>query len=322
MMKTILKHVLSAVALLAAAGAMAADPWPTKRVSIIVPFSAGGSTDIVARILASKLSPELGQPVIVDNKPGASGNIAGDFVARSPADGYTLFMGTSTSIANIALFKTLPFDILKDFTPVSQIANTPLVLIANNDLPAGNVAELVKYAKENPGKLNYGSGGNGTSQHLGGVMFEHLAKVRMTHVPYKGAAPAVTDLMAGNIQVMFAPLIDALQFVKAGKVKALGVTTLKGAPQLPSTPSIATVLPGFNVSTWNAVFVPAKTPPDVIMKLSAAITKAVNQPDTKQAIYDQGSEAIGSTPAEFRKFIDSEVVVWKNLVEISGAKAD
>jgi tripartite-type tricarboxylate transporter receptor subunit TctC len=321
-MKTILKHMLSAVALFAVAGAMAADPWPTKRISIIVPFSAGGSTDIVARILASKLSPELGQPVIVDNKPGASGNIAGDFVARSPADGNTLFMGTSTSIANIALFKTLPFDILKDFTPVSQIANTPLVLIANNDLPAGNVAELVKYAKENPGKLNYGSGGNGTSQHLGGVMFEHLAKVRMTHVPYKGAAPAVTDLMAGNIQVMFAPLIDALQFVKAGKVKALGVTTLKGAPQLPGTPSIATVLPGFNVSTWNAVFAPAKTPPDVIMKLSAAITKAMNQPDTKQAIYDQGSEAIGSTPAEFKKFIDSEVVVWKNLVEISGAKAD
>jgi len=321
-MMKILKYVLPALAVFATSGATASEPWPAKRVSIVVPFSAGGSTDIVARILASKLSPELGQPVIVDNKPGASGNIAGEFVARSAADGYTLFMGTSTSIANITLFRTLPFDILKDFTPVSQIANTPLVLIANNNLPASNVAELVKYARDNPGKLNYGSGGSGTSQHLGGVMFEHLAKVRMTHVPYKGAAPAVTDLMAGNIQVMFAPLIDALQFIKAGKVKALGVTTLDKAPQLPNTPTIDQDLQGFNVSTWNAIFVPAKTPPAVVAKLSAAITKVVNQPDARQAIYDQGSQAIGSTPAEFRKFVDSEVVVWKQLVEISGAKAD
>ncbi|MCD6077046.1 MAG: hypothetical protein K0R89_984 [Ramlibacter sp.] len=321
-MKRVLKSILPVLAAFAVSGALAADPWPTRRVSIIVPFSAGGSTDIVARILANKLSPELGQPVIVDNKPGASGNIAGEFVARSPADGYTLFMGTSTSIANITLFKTLPFDILKDFTPVSQIANTPLVLIAHNNLPASSVADLVKYARENPGKLNYGSGGSGTSQHLGGIMFEHLAKVRMTHVPYKGAAPAVTDLMAGNIQVMFAPLIDALQFIKAGKVKALGVTTLDKAPQLPNTPTIAQDLPGFNVSTWNAIFVPAKTPPHVVSRLSGAITKVVNQPDARQAIYDQGSLAIGSTPAEFRKFIDTEVVVWKQLVEISGAKAD
>jgi tripartite-type tricarboxylate transporter receptor subunit TctC len=303
-------------------GALAADPWPTRRVSIIVPFSAGGSTDIVARILANKLSPELGQPVIVDNKPGASGNIAGEFVARSPADGYTLFMGTSTSIANITLFKTLPFDILKDFTPVSQIANTPLVLIAHNNLPANSVADLVKYARENPGKLNYGSGGSGTSQHLGGVMFEHLAKARMTHVPYKGAAPAVTDLIAGNIQIMFAPLIDALQFIKSGKVKALGVTTLEKAPQLPNTPTIAQDLAGFNVSTWNAIFVPAKTPPHVVSRLSTAITKVMNQPDARQAIYDQGSLAVGSTPGEFRKFLDAEVVVWKQLVEISGAKAE
>lgn len=322
-MTNILKKLLVVAALAAAAGAaIAAEPWPTKRVTIVVPFTAGGSTDIVARILASKLGTELGQPVIVDNKPGASGNIAGDFVARAPADGHTLFMGTSTSIANIALFRTIPFDILKDFAPVSQIVNTPLVLIANNDLPVHNVAELVKYARDNPGKLNYGSGGSGTSQHLGGVMFEHLAKVRMTHVPYKGAAPAVTDLMAGNIQLMFAPLIDGLQFIKAGKVKALGVTTTARAPQLPDTPPLALTLPGFDVATWNAIFVPVKTPPEVVARLSAAIVKVVEQLDTRKAIDEQGSQPVGSTPAAFRTFLDREVGIWKQLVEISGAKAD
>ena len=322
-MTSLLKKMLVATAFIAAGGmVLAAESWPTKRLTIVVPFSAGGSTDIVARILANKLTTELGQPVIVDNKPGASGNIAGDYVARSPADGYTLFMGTSTSIANITLFKHLPFDILKDFAPVSQIANTPLVLIANNDLPVRNVAELVSYAKDNPGKLNYGSGGSGTSQHLGGVMFEHLAKVKMTHVPYKGAAPAVSDLMAGNIQLMFAPLIDGLQFIKAGKVKALGVTTAAKAPQLPEVPPLATTLAGFDVATWNAVFAPAKTPPEVVAKLSAAIVRVMQQPDTRKAIDEQGSEAIGSTPAAFKAFLDREVGIWKQLVEISGAKAE
>lgn len=322
-MTSIARRTLIAAAVACAAGTgFAAEAWPTKRLTIVVPFSAGGSTDIVARILANKLSAELGQPVIVDNKPGASGNIAGDFVARAPADGYTLFMGTSTSIANITLFKSIPFDILKDFAPVSQIANTPLVLIANNALPVRSVEELIKYAKENPGKLNYGSGGNGTSQHLGGVMFEHLAKVRMTHVPYKGAAPAVSDLLSGSIQLMFAPLIDGLQFIKAGKVKALGVTTAAKAPQLPDTAPLASVLPGFDIATWNAVFAPAKTPPEVIAKLSSAIVKVVHQADTRKAIDEQGSEAVGSTTAAFKTFLDREVVTWKQLVEISGAKAD
>jgi tripartite-type tricarboxylate transporter receptor subunit TctC len=276
----------------------------------------------VARILANKLATELGQPVIVENKPGASGNIAGEFVAKSPADGYTLFVGTSTSIANIALFKSIPFDILKDFAPVSQVAHTPLVLMVNPSFPANSVADLVRYAKQNPGKLNYGSGGSGTSQHLGGVMFEHMANVKMVHVPYKGAAPAVTDLLAGNIQVMFAPLIDGLPLIRGGKLKALGLTTPKKAPQVPEVPPIATVLPGFDVATWNAIFAPVKTPPEVMEKLSAAIVKVMKQPDVRKAIEEQGSEAIGSTPAEFKKFIDNEVVVWKKLVEISGARAD
>jgi len=318
-MKSILKYVLVALSFAISGSVLAADPWPTKRVTIVVPFTAGGSTDIIARILASKLTTELGQPVIVENKAGASGNIAGEFVARSPADGYTLFMGTSTSIANITMFKSIPFDILSDFTPVSQIANTPLVLIVNNNLPVKNVAGLIKYAKDNPGKLNYGSGGNGTSQHLAGVMFEKMADIRMTHVPYKGAAPAVSDLIAGNIQIMFAPLIDGLQFIKADRVKALGLTTIEKAPQLPSLPSINDTLPGFDIATWNGIFAPVKTPPEVIARLSTAITKSVKLPDTQRAINEQGSAAVGSSPTDFKKFIDSEVLVWKKLVEISGS---
>ncbi len=302
--------------------AVASEAWPTKRLTIVVPFSAGGSTDTVARILAGKLASELGQAVIVENKPGASGNIAGDQVARSAPDGYTLFMGTSTSIANISLYKTIPFDILKDFTPVSQIVHTPLVLVAHPQLPVNSIEELIRYAKARPGVLNYGSGGNGTSQHLGGVMFEHLAQVRMTHVPYKGAAPAMTDLIAGTIQIMFAPSIDALPFIQSGRVKALGVTTAQPSPKLPGTPALASVLPGFDVATWNAIFVPAKTPPAVVRALSAAIVKGMQAPDARKAVDDQGSEVVASTPAAFKAFLDREVVTWKQLVEISGAKLD
>lgn len=301
---------------------LAADSFPNRRVNIVVPFAPGGSTDIVARILANKLAGELNQPVVVENKAGASGNIAGDYVARSAPDGYTLFMGTSTSIANIALFKSLPFDIEKDFIPISQIVHTPLVLIANKSLAANSVEELIQYAKSNPGKLNYGSGGAGTSQHLAGVMFEQMAGVKMTHVPYKGAAPAVTDLIGGSIQVMFAPLIDALAFIRGDKVKALGLTTPKPAPQVPNVQPIATVLPGFDVATWNGLFAPAATPPVVVERLAKAVVNAVRSPDTQKLIEDQGSEPVGSTPAEYQAFLKDEVVLWKQLVQASGARAE
>lgn len=309
------------VALVAASStcAMAQASYPERSVNIVVPFSAGGSTDIVARILANGLSKSLGQPVVVENKPGASGNIAGDYVARSKPDGYTLFMGTSTSIANISLFKKLPFDILEDFIPVSQIVHTPLVLIANNDLPVKNVQELIELARKAPGELNYGSGGPGTSQHLGGVMFATMANVEMTHVPYKGAAPAVTDLIGGNIQIMFAPLIDALGFIRSGKVKALGVTTSKPAPQVPGIPPISATLPGFEVATWNAIFAPKGTPAPVIATLSEHISKVMHSTEIQKTIEEQGSESVGSTPEDFKKFLDKEVVLWKQLVESSGA---
>lgn len=322
MKKIIRRGWLTLLGVILAVNAGVAAAYPTGRVSIVVPFSAGGSTDIVARILADRLAAELGQPVIVENKAGASGNIAGDYVARSQPDGHTLFMGTSTSIANISLFRKLPFDILKDFTPVSQIVHTPLVMIAHPGLPVSSIQDVIDYAKANPGKLNYGSGGAGTSQHLAGVLFAHLAGVDMTHVPYKGAAPAVTDLVGGNIQLMFAPLIDALQFIKAGKVKALGLTTTKPAPQVPDVAPIATVLPGFEVATWNAIFVPAATPENVVRTLSGAIVKAVAHPDMRRSIEQQGSEPVGSTLEQFKAFLGKEVELWRKLVEMSGARAD
>lgn len=303
----------------AACSGLAHAAYPERSVNVVVPFSAGGSTDIVARILANGLSKEFNQPVVVENKPGASGNIAGDYVARSKPDGYTLFVGTSTSIANISLFKSVPFDILKDFTPVSQIVHTPLVLIVNNDLPVSDVAGLIELAKKRPGELNYGSGGSGTSQHLGGVMFTTMANVEMTHIPYKGAAPAVTDLIGGSIQVMFAPLIDALGYIRSGKVKALGLTTDKPAPQIPDVPLISKTLPGFNVATWNAIFVPAATPAPVVDALSRGISTVMSNPEVRKTIENQGSEAVGSRPADFKKFLDKEVILWKGLVESSGA---
>lgn len=322
MMKSVLRIAAVTLGLMAAVHTAMADNWPSKRLTLVVPFSAGGSTDTVARILANKLAIELGQPVVVENKAGASGNIAGDYVAKSVPDGYTLFVGTSTSIANISLFKSIPFDIINDFTPVSQIVNTPLVLVANPSFPVDSIAGLVKYAKDNPGKVNYGSGGSGTSQHIGGATFAYMAKVNIVHVPYKGAAPAMTDVMGGTIQIMFAPLIDALPFIKSNRVKPLGLTTPKRAPQLPDVQPIATLLPGYDVATWNAIFAPAKTPREVVEKLSTAIVKVMKQPDVRKAIEDQGSEPIGSTPEEFKKFVDNEVLVWKNLIQISGAKAD
>lgn len=322
MVKYFLRIAAVILGLMAAVHTAMAENWPSKRITLVVPFSAGGSTDTVARILANKLALELGQPVVVENKAGASGNIAGDYVAKSVPDGYTLFVGTSTSIANISLFKSIPFDIIKDFTPVTQIVNTPLVLVANPSFPVDSIAGLVRYAKDNPGKVNYGSGGSGTSQHIGGATFAHMAKVNIVHVPYKGAAPAMTDVIGGTIQIMFAPLIDALPFIKSNRVRPLGLTTPNRAPQIPDVQPIATMLPGYDVATWNAIFAPAKTPPEVVEKLSAAIVKVMKQPDVRKAIEDQGSEPIGSTPREFKQFIDKEVVVWKDLVRISGAKAD
>lgn len=321
-----MKKLLSTVAFvgLLSTSAFAADApsFPEKRVTIVVPFSAGGSTDAVARLLGSKLQAELGGTFIVENRPGASGNLAAEYVARSVPDGHTLLMGTIAIAANQFLYKKLSYDLQKDLVPVSQAVRMPLVAVTSPNFPASDPASLLRLVKAQPGKITFGSGGGGSSPHLGGVMFEHLSGGKMLHVPYKGTAPAMTDLLGGQIDIMFTALIDGMPFIKSGKVKPIGVTTPGTNPQLPNTASFATVLPGFNISSWSGLFTPTRTPQPVVEKLSITVAKIMQQPDVRKFVEEQGSEPVGSTPAEFRRFLAEESKVLKQLIEISGATAD
>ena len=309
-----------ALALMVLGHAHAQNAWPAKPIRLIVGFAAGGSTDVTARIIAQALSERLGQPVVVENRGGAGGNIGADAVAKADPDGYTLLMATSSTFAaNPNLYKTLPFDVQKDFAPITVTAFIPNLLVVNPSVPANNVAEFITYLKANPEKLNFASAGNGTSQHLSGELFNSLAGVRMTHVAYRGGAPAVSDLLGGQVQVIFAPLVEVIQQVRAEKLRALGITTAKRSPLLPEVPTILESLPGYEVALWNGLLAPAKTPPDIIERVNRATIEALRSPEVKAKLAEQGSEPVGNTPAEFKAFIDSELVKWRRLVEISGA---
>lgn len=300
--------------------AQAQNAWPTKPIRLIVGFAAGGSTDVTARIVAQALSERLGQPVVVENRGGAGGNIGADAVAKADPDGYTLLMATSSTFAaNPNLYKTLPFNVQKDFAPITVTAFIPNLLVVSPSVPANNVADFIAYLKANPDKLNYASAGNGTSQHLSGELFKSLAGVRMTHVAYRGGAPALTDLLSGQVQVTFAPLVEVIQQVRAEKLKALGITTAKRSPLLPEVPTILESLPGYEVALWNGLLAPANTPPDIVDRINRATIEALRSPEVKAKLAEQGSEPVGNTPAEFKAFIDSELVKWRKLVEISGA---
>jgi tripartite-type tricarboxylate transporter receptor subunit TctC len=309
-----------ALALMLLGPAQAQTAWPAKPIRLIVGFAAGGSTDVTARIIAQALSDRLGQPVVVENRGGAGGNIGADAVAKADPDGYTLLMATSSTFAaNPNLYKTLPFDVQKDFAPITVTAFIPNLLVVNPSVPANNVADFIAYLKANPDKLNFASAGNGTSQHLSGELFNSLAGVRMMHVAYRGGAPAVSDLLGGQVQVIFAPLVEVIQQVRAEKLKALGITTAKRSPLLPEVPTILESLPGYEVALWNGLLAPAKTPPEIIDKVNRATIDALRSPEVKSKLAEQGSEPVGNTPAEFKAFIDSELVKWRKLVEISGA---
>jgi tripartite-type tricarboxylate transporter receptor subunit TctC len=286
----------------------------------MVGFAAGGSTDVTARVIGQALAQRLGQPVIIENRPGAGGNIAADATAKADPDGYTLLMTTSSTFAaNPSLYKTLPFDVQKDFAPITLTAFIPNLLVVNPSVPANNVADFIAYLKANPGKLNFGSAGNGTSQHLSAELFNSLADVRIVHVAYRGGAPAVTDLLAGQVQVIFAPLVEVIQQVRAEKIRALGITTAKRSPLLPDVPTIAETLPGYEIVLWNGLLAPAKTPPEIIDRINRAAVDALRSEEVKTKLAEQGSEPVGNTPAEFKAFIDSELVKWRRLVELSGA---
>ncbi|HEX4329134.1 MAG TPA: tripartite tricarboxylate transporter substrate binding protein [Burkholderiales bacterium] len=313
---------LCALLLLAGAGATHAQAWPAHQIRLVVPFAAGGSTDITARVVADGMRPLLGQTVVVDNKPGAGGNIGAVQVAKAEADGYTLLMATSTHATNVSLYASPGYDFAQDLAPVTQVSLIPNLLVVGPGMPVNNLAEFIAYVKQNKGPVNYGSAGNGSSQHLSAALFNSMVGGKMQHVPYKGGAPANTDLLAGQIQAVFGPLVEVVGYVKAGRLKALGITTKKRSPVLPDVPAIGEQLPGYEVALWNGILAPAKTPPEIVAKLSEAIVKVLQQPETRAKLAEQGSEAVGNTPAEFRQMIGPEIDKWRNLVKISGAKVD
>lgn len=301
-----------------------AQAYPTKPVTIIVPFAAGGTTDILARIIGQALTAELGQSVVVDNRAGAGGNFGGQAAAKAAPDGHTLFMGTvGTHAINASLYKKMPFDPVKDFAPLTRVANVPNLLVANPAQPYKSVKDLIAYAKANPGKVNFGSSGNGSSIHLSGELFKSLAKVDMQHVPYKGSAPAVTDLMGNQIGIMFDNMPSAIQHVRSGSLVPLAVTTAKRSPELPNVPTIAEAgVPGYEATSWFGMFAPAGTPAPVLAKLNAAIVKVLAQPDVKKKINEQGAEVYSETPEQFAAFIQAESVKWGKVVKESGASLD
>ncbi len=324
MTRTILR-ALGALAVAFAANVHAQAPYPNHPVRIVVPFPAGGTTDILARATAQKLTETLGQPFVVENRPGAAGNIGAEIVAKSPPDGYTMLMGTvGTHAINASLYEKMPYDHVKDFVPVVLVAGVPNVLVVHPSVPAKSVQELIAYAKANPGKLNFASSGSGTSIHLSGELFKTMTGVSMQHVPYKGSAPALADLTGGQVQLMFDNLPSALPLIKAGKLRALAVTSLARASALPDVPTVAeSGLPGFEASSWFGLLAPAGTPKDVVTKVNAEVAKWLATPEAKEKLAAQGAiVASGLTPDDFTRHIASETTKWQKVVKDSGAKVE
>jgi tripartite-type tricarboxylate transporter receptor subunit TctC len=301
-----------------------AQSYPSNPIRFVVPYPAGGPLDTVARLLGQKVSESVHQPVIVDNKPGAGGNIGADAVAKSAGDGYTILMGAvATHAINPTLYPAIPYDAARDFIPVTQVASTPNVLVVNPSVPASSVREFIAYAKANPGKLNFGSGSTGSAGHLAGELFKTMAGVDMIHVPYKGAAPAMNDLIGGQIQVMFDNLASSLAQVRAGRIRALAVTTARRSALAPELPTIAeSGLPGFDVNTWFGIFLPAGTPRDVVTRLHVEFTRALALPEIREKMMALGAEPIGSNPEEFAAYIRAESEKYARVIRASGARAD
>jgi tripartite-type tricarboxylate transporter receptor subunit TctC len=301
-----------------------AQPFPSRTIRIVVTFPTGGAPDILARLIGAKMQENWGQPVVVDNKPGAGGNIGAEFVARSPADGYTLVMGTvGTHAINASLYSKMPYDPIKDFAPVIFVASTPNLLVVNPSVPATTVQELIALAKAKPGQLSYGSPGIGTSVHVSGELFNTMAGVKTVHVPYKGRQFAIPDLLGGQIQFMFDNMPSALPVAKEGKLRALAVTSAKRHPAAPDIPTMSeSGLPGFEATSWFAVYAPSGTPPDVIAKLNAEIDRILALPDVKEKLGGIGLDVVGGPPDQLAAFTRAELAKWSKVVKEAGAKAD
>ncbi len=314
----------AALAALVPLAGLAADPFPSRSVRFVVPYPAGGPLDTVARLLAQKVSASLKQPVVVENVAGAGGNIGAGVVAKSAPDGHTLLMGAvATHAINPSLYPSIPYDAQKDFIAVTQVAITPNVLVVNPALKATSVAEFIALAKSQPGKLNFGSGSTGSAGHLAGELFKSLAGVDMVHVPYKGAAAAMQDLIGGRVDLMFDNLASSLAQVKGGRIRALAVTTARRSPLAPDLPTIAEAgLPGFDISTWFGIFVPAGTPRPAVDRLHAEFAAALAAPEVRERLLAMGAEPVGNTPAEFAAFVKAEAAKYAKLVKASGARVD
>ena len=299
----------------------AAQGFPNKPVRLVVTFPPGGAPDILARLFADKA--QLGQTVVVENKPGAGGNLGADFVAKAPADGHTLVMGTvGTHAINGALYAKLPYDMVRDFVPVAHVASAPNLLVVTNSLPVKSVAELVAYMKANPGTLSYGSPGIGTSVHVSGELFQSLTGTKMTHVPYKGRQFAIPDLVGGQIQLMFDNMPSALPMAKEGKIRALAQTTARRSGAAPDVPTVAETVPGFEATTWFAVFAPAGTPREVVARVNAEMKRVFALPDVAERMKTLGLESWISSPEELAQFQAAEITKWAKVVKDSGAKAE
>ena len=301
-----------------------AQAWPSKPIKWVVPFAPGGTTDILARTVGEKLGAALGQPVIVENRPGAGGGVGADFVAKSPPDGYTLVGGTiSTHAINASLYKSLPYDPVRDFVPITLIARLPNLLVINPNVPAKNVAELVTLMKANPGKYTFASSGNGTSQHLSGELFKSIAGVDMQHVPYKGSPPALQDVVGGQVTMTFDNITTALPLAKAGNLRALAVTTAQRSAVAPEIPTMAEAgLPGYEIGSWQGVFAPAGTPPEIVRRLNMEIVRILKSPEVHDKLIALGAEPVGNSVDEFTAMVKSEVVKWADVVKRSGARVD
>ena len=318
-------HLVVASLLFVAMGSsIAAEAYPVKTVRVVVPFAAGGSTDLLARSIAQRLNEAWKQPVIVDNRPGGGGIVGSDQVSKSAPDGYTLLVGTVTTHAVAAsLYKKLPYDPLRDFAPITEFAYIPQLLSVHPSVPARSVKELVALARARPGELNYGTAGNGSASHMAMELFLSMAKVKMTHVPYKGSGPALTDVLGGHLSLMFDVIMTSLPHIQSGKLRTLGVSSLERAPITPDVPTIAeSGYPGYEALVWFGLFAPPNTPPEIVRRIQEEIARAMRGPAMRDMLASQGLIVVGSTPAEFSKRVAAEIGKWRKVINEAGIKLE